>query len=226
MTTPEMLNSFLMESGTIDSANAPITADILYWLNNAQLEFIKSRYVTVEKTERDIEDLKSLIHSFYTNTDITLGNPLSHGTTTYKYTYSLSFPVYLYILEEYVNILHTSSNVNSNQKLTYITHDRLQDEIRNPFGEHIYHHGKASPLRILEKDSILPQYVTFITDITYSVTGYGITGLLYPTNITLLLPCALPQHTHIEIVKMAVKEYLENKSNPRQQTISNSTGLG
>lgn len=211
MTTQEMLVSFLIESGTIDTPNAPLTVDILYWLNTAQEQYTKLRYKELEKSEKRIEDLRNLIVRGTIVPTID-----SYRTNGWIATYPNTI---IFLIEDSVVIRHTTSNTLSSQGITETTHDRVQDDIINPFSEHVYHNGWARPLKLIESE-IGVSNVSLITDGTYTIEQYNYRGLKYPINITLTVNCELAGHTHAEIIKIAVKNYLENNSNPRLRTVA------
>lgn len=75
MTNHQILKAFEIEIGLIDdNVNKPLTADSLYWLNQAVNKFVKTRYnrdlvhnTGYEQNEKRFKDLRGLISSFSYN---------------------------------------------------------------------------------------------------------------------------------------------------------------
>lgn len=94
--------------------------------------------------------------------------------------------------------------------------------LSNPFSEHILHYEKAKPLRLFLGDT-----VELITDGNYQVLVYYLRYLKKPAVVSLVgnIDCDLPEHTHDEIVKIAVNMALENIEHPRYQTHSREVSI-
>lgn len=215
MTPLQMQTAFELEVGLIDSTVKPLTTDIFYWLNQAVNKFVKTRYSGInykresfEQTQKRTDDLRSLIK------EVTI-TP-SSGTNKPN-SYIATIPVdYLFTIGEEVTISYVKNSVTYTLRegITEITDDRYRQEIDNPFSMFVLHYGEAYPLRLYYNS-----YVELITDGSYSITYYYLRYISKPTDISLSSSdLTLPEHTHIEIVKLAVGMYLENIKDPRIQS--------
>jgi hypothetical protein len=116
-------------------------------------------------------------------------------------------------------VIQASSSIESVKEATINNYLSL---LQNPFSEHILHFEKASPLRLF-----LGNTVQLITDGNYQPVVYYITYLKKPAVISVnygafdQADCDLPEHTHSEIVKLAVKMALENIEQPRYRSYAN-----
>jgi hypothetical protein len=212
MTILEMQIAFELEVGVIDNTIKPLSSDIMYWLNRAIEKFIKTRYSQFEKNQKRIDDLRSLV------TEIAIS---TNAGTLKPNSYIATIPVnYMFTLGEECLITYTDiANVVKNKRVgvTETTVDRYRDEIDNPFSEHILHYEWARPLRLFSGSVI-----ELISDGEYSVPAYYLRYLKKPTIVNLpSTNCDLPEHTHSEIIKLAVEMYLENTKNNRYTTYSN-----
>mgnify|MGYP003415201937 CR=1 FL=1 len=91
------------------------------------------------------------------------------------------------------------------------TVETLDRQLNNSLSEHILKYCTARPLRLIQGNEIL-----LFTDGKYNVSEYCIVYLRKPKyldskNITNSEYTSLPEHTHMEIVKMAVQLYLATK---------------
>lgn len=106
------------------------------------------------------------------------------------------------------------------QGVLSITSDTYRSHIDNPYSEHILHYEEAKPLRLFVEDT-----VELITDGSYGVMKYYIRYLTAPDEVSSesgsQIDCNLPEHTHDEIVKIAVSMALENVEQPRYQSHMN-----
>ena len=96
---------------------------------------------------------------------------------------------------------------------------------RNTLSEHVFKYLRAKPIRLIENNNIL-----LITDGNYKVSNYKLQYLRKPIEIDIhSFPydeyTDMPQHTHSEIVKLAVSMYLENQKNDRYTTYSTEVNL-
>lgn len=106
---------------------------------------------------------------------------------------------------------------SSLQGVTEITSDTYRSHIDNPYSYHILHYEEAKPLRLF-----IDNLVELITDGSYGVLKYYIRYLKAPAVVDSVsvveVDCDLPEHTHDEIVKLAVSMALENIEQPRYQS--------
>jgi len=193
--------------------------EIDFWLNSAIRAFVKTRYSGInfkkesfEESQKRIDDLRTLVvHS----TEISY---LS-GMNDYPNGYLFALPSgYWFALQEEATIAPDSTGVRARVGVTECTIDEYRQQIDDPYSEHILHYNTAKPLRLFNNAA-----VELISDGTYTITYYHLTYLKKPTEVSLSgsVDCDLPEHTHDEIVKMAVNSMLENVEQPRYQSHTN-----
>lgn len=191
--------------------------EIDLWLNKAMLKFIKTRYSgmnakkeSFEQTQKRIDDLAPLVK----NTTLALIADITEYPNAYKS--SDTWPTdYMFAISEEVN---ADSLSDKRLGITQCTHDRYRQAIDNPYSEHILHYNNAKPLRLFDDD-----YVKLITDGTYTLDAYYLTYLREPASVDVdgdpdAIDCELPDHTHEEIIEMAVSMMLENIEQPRYKS--------
>jgi len=192
--------------------------EIDFWLNMAIRRFVKTRYASFEKSQKRIDDLRTLV-SVYTDDTAGVGD--------YPNGYKFPLPVadsgegnedYWFTLQEEANIV--VSGTETRVGVVESTVDEYRFRVDNPFSEHVLHYGLAKPLRIYNVDS-----VELISDGNYTVDDYHLTYLRVPATVDNVpagtTDCDLPEHTHDEIVKLAANMMLENVEQPRYQTHMN-----
>jgi hypothetical protein len=88
-------------------------------------------------------------------------------------------------------------------------------KVEDPLGAHVLHYDEAKPLRLFYNSTI-----EFITDGNYSVVDAYIRYLKQPVTVVLstAISCDLAEHTHDEIVNLAIQLVLENIEQPRLQS--------
>ena len=196
--------------------------EIDYWLNKAIRKFVKTRYSGLnpkgkgfEQNQKRTDDLRTLI---VTDTiDVT---PLATGNLS-DYGAVFSIPTdYWFALQEGAGITVSASVGEIRVGITECTYDEYTRKIEDPFSEHKVHYGTAKPLRLFDNAQ-----VELITDGTYTVSHYYLTYLKKPDTVDNVpagtTDCDLPEHTHDEIVEIAVGMILENIESPRLQTHAN-----
>jgi hypothetical protein len=230
MTITEMHTAFKRELDKIDSLQYPsfISTEIDYFLNRAIYKFIKTRYSgfnmkgeSFEETQKRMDDLRTLVREVtvpctVTNAAKPNGYIMTSGFSNAAFT---GIPYWLSVGEE-VLINITASNTDKRQGVTEITSNTYRFYIDNPFSEHILHYNCAKPLRLFYNNTI-----EFITDGQYTVKSAYIRYIKEPTAVSLSgnISCELPNHTHGEIVMLAVQSALENIEQPRYQSYNNET---
>lgn len=210
-----------------------LTSDtIISFINEAIDKFYKTRYSGVnfkaqgfEQTQKRIDDLRTLIkNKKYTANSINKGD---------RNSYSVELP------EDYVLLLGDTagiqpSNLNecweTNERGEYIikytdtlesTIETLDRQLGNSLSEHKLKYCQARPLKLIQDNNVI-----LYTDGNYKISEYQITYLAKPSkidssNITNLEYTDLPEHTHIEIVKMAIQIYLATKPMQHYNAYSN-----
>lgn len=205
---------------------------IISFINEAIDKFYKTRYSGInfkaqgfEQTEKRIDDLRTLIkNKKYTANSINKGD---------RNSYSVELP------EDYVLLLGDTagiqpSNLNecweTNERGEYIikytdtlesTIETLDRQLGNSLSEHKLKYCQARPLKLIQDNNVI-----LYTDGNYKISEYQITYLAKPSkidssNITNLEYTDLPEHTHMEIVKMAIQIYLATKPMQHYNAYSN-----
>jgi hypothetical protein len=196
--------------------------EIDFWINNAIRRFEKNRAFGTDKSlsfEEHIkrtEDLKTLV----TESTIT---PTVGTVKPHSYVADLSgLTTKWYTMGEEVDIVYTklgdTTTTTKRQGVTQCTVDTYRSHIDDPYSEHILHYEEAKPLRLVYQDK-----VELITDGNYTISHYYIRYLRKPTEVDIAtdVDCDLPEHTHDEIISLAVSMALENIEQPRYQSQMN-----
>lgn len=210
-----------------------LTSDtIISFINEAIDKFYKTRYSGInfkaqgfEQTQKRIDDLRTLIkNKKYTEDSINKSD---------RNSYSVELP------EDYVLLLGDTagiqpSNLNecweTNERGEYIikytdtlesTIETLDRQLGNSLSEHKLKYCQARPLKLIQDNNVI-----LYTDGNYKISEYQITYLAKPSkidssNITNLEYTDLPEHTHMEIVKMAIQIYLATKPMQHYNAYSN-----
>lgn len=210
-----------------------LTSDtIISFINEAIDKFYKTRYSGInfkaqgfEQTQKRIDDLRTLIkNKKYTESLINKSD---------RNSYSIELP------EDYVLLLGDTagiqpSNLNecweTNERGEYIikytdtlesTIETLDRQLNNSLSEHKLKYCQARPLKLIQDNNVI-----LYTDGNYKISEYQITYLAKPSkidssNITNLEYTDLPEHTHMEIVKMAIQIYLATKPMQHYNAYSN-----
>lgn len=205
---------------------------IISFINEAIDKFYKTRYSGInfkaqgfEQTQKRIDDLRTLIkNKKYTEDSINKSD---------RNSYSVELP------EDYVLLLGDTagiqpSNLNecweTNERGEYIikytdtlesTIETLDRQLSNSLSEHKLKYCQARPLKLIQDNNVI-----LYTDGKYKVSEYEITYLAKPSkinssNITNTEYTDLPEHTHMEIVKMAIQIYLATKPMQHYNAYSN-----
>lgn len=210
-----------------------LTSDtIISFINEAIDKFYKTRYSGInfkaqgfEQTQKRIDDLRTLIkNNKYTEGSINKSD---------RNSYSVELP------EDYVLLLGDTagiqpSNLNecweTNERGEYIikytdtlesTIETLDRQLGNSLSEHKLKYCQARPLKLIQDNNVI-----LYTDGNYKISEYQITYLAKPSeinssNITNTEYTDLPEHTHMEIVKMAIQIYLATKPMQHYNAYSN-----
>lgn len=221
-----------------DNLSKPTTNTTEYFLNAGLDKFWKTRYSAMnykregfEQTEKRIDDLRTLVQEeSFENDAIATVNPS---------LYTVTLP------ENYVLLLGDTAGIQpadgvdipcweKDKEGNYIVHytDTIEGTIEtvdrikeNSLSEYHLHYTKARPIKLIAKDLI-----KLYTDGKYKVSKYTISYIRKPNKIDIHKePFAeytdMPEHTQLEIVKLAAQLYLENQANPRYQTYNNEVNM-
>ena len=198
--------------------------EIDFWLNTAIVRFVKTRFTGTDKNlsfEEHIkrtEDLKTLI------VEETLDPSEDDSNKPNAWIADLTDLTgdKWFILGEEVEIqyikLGDSNSTTKRQGVTECTVDTYRSHIDDPYSEHILHYEEAKPLRLVYQDTI-----ELMTDGNYIINHYYIRYLKRPAVVSLsgTDDCDLPEHTHDEVISIAVSMVLENIEQPRYQSQMN-----
>jgi hypothetical protein len=224
MTVAQMHIEFKIGLDKVDSLSSPnfIPEEIDIILNNAQEEFITQRAYRnnprqqgVEETQKRIDDLKNIVSNYSTTTFVNLASNKPNGVF-------VNLPTnYRHALQEEVIVSYTDcTNTTTTGIATIkpITHDRYNKLIRDPFNKPT----NTVVLRLaIEKVSTQERFELICPS---TITTYNLRYLRQPQAIrygtryqtpTTDLNCELSDHTHREIIAIAVKNTLEDIESPR-----------
>lgn len=239
MTKSEMHIAFKIELDKVESLQYPafLSAEIDYFFNRAQEQFIKSRYsgnnpagTSFEQTQKRIDDLRYLVveDTLTAVFDDDIVNPPYTGPKVSEkancYIVDLTDVAtedpYMFLIGEECTIRYfdriTNANINVIQPITECSANTYTAKAHDPLSPHRLHYNTASPLRLIKKD-----YVELISDGTYSIINYILRYIKEPTSFATLLTTEspdFPNHVHPELVKLAVNIAVENIESPRIQT--------
>lgn len=209
-----------------------LTSDEIFsLLNDALDKFWKTRYSGInfkakafEQDQKRIDDLRTLIKTkVYTEGEI----------TNTENVFSVNLP------EDYVILLGDTAGISPNDGFDfpcwekddngYITKyndtiestiETIDKQLHNPLSEHKLKYANARPLKLIQNNNIL-----LFTDGYYKVVNYKIVYLSKPSKLSLDNPTEeytdLPEHTHLEIIKLAVQLYLSKKGTQNYNSYSN-----
>lgn len=207
---PELVRTNKLSSDTIFS-----------FINEAIDKFYKTRYSGInaksegfEQSQKRIDDLRNLIKTAsFTEEIINNGN-----------IYTIELPEdYVLMLGDVAGILPTEGNeqcwemdedgdyVVKRADTIEATIENIDRQLNNSLSEHLLKYCTARPLKLIQGNQVM-----LYTDGKYSIANYQITYLSKPlfldsSNISNTEYTSLPEHTHMEIVKMAVQLYLATK---------------
>lgn len=231
MTNQELQYQFGQQMNQFDSALELSSDDIEYWLNRAQLQWVKTRFnglnrerISFEQNQQRIDDLRILIKP---NHSIDTEYRGDYAPDNY-YIDSAKFPEdYMFLLSQKSKVFYkypainftieddkreTQDNVktliNSNR---YSQTQTIYNMLSDPFNT-----TKAdSPLTVVHED-----FIDVYTDKSFIVDKVIIDYLRLPKKINLSEPndtIELPKQTHEEIIQLAVDLFLQNTRELKQR---------
>ena len=225
MTIQEIHQEFKFRLDKLDSLNYPnlLPEEIDLLLNNAQDIFVKQRYgVTntkkqgLEETQKRREDLKALVRNA-----ILIPQPNTTGNIDVNAQFVNLPSDHWFIIEERCKITYKNCNNESVSDRVYIkaiNHDDFNDSISNPFQKP----NLEKVLRLMENGR-----VELIHDPLAIINEYHLRYIKEPlrVNITNNVSFELSNHTHTEIISIAVDLALENIESKRLQTHTQITNI-
>lgn len=205
---PELEQSQKLSSDTIFS-----------FINEAIDKFYKTRYSGInykqegfEQSQKRIDDLRNLIKRVKYSEEIEKIDNVYYVTLPSDYVLMLGdrvgiqpFDDTCWETDEYGEYVIKYGDTIE------VTIENIDRQLNNSLSEHKLKYSNARPLKLIQGDKIL-----LYTDGKYKISNYELTYLSKPTyldskNITNTEYTSLPEHTHIEIVKIAVQLYLATK---------------
>lgn len=225
----DLQSSFELEIAKIDDGlNKPKSLDTEYFLNAGLDKFWKTRYSQnnymfqgFEQTQKRIDDLRTLVTEYTYMDDI---------NTVNDSLYTVELPEdYVVLLGDTVGITPVGYNAcwDTDNNGNYVIHysDTIEGKIEtidrikeNSLSEYHLKYTKAKPIKVIAGNTI-----SLHTDGYYKISSYTIQYLRKPMYIDIHKdPFAeytdMPEHTQLEIVKLAAQLYLQNQADPRYQT--------
>ncbi len=206
----------LLDKG--DSFDAPsfLDEEIDHFLNKSQEKFVSKRAfgnnvrrTGFEEDQKRRDDLRTLIvEGQLSATSPVVTNKPNGRFVTLPDTYRHSIQEEAYI--------YTSNVEGSGRRVSVkpITHDRYNKIMDDPFNKP----GEDTVYRLGYGGSSYSNLVELICGDGQYVGTYYLRYLRHPLPVSSDQDCILPNHTHSEIVKMAVVEALENVEQPRYQS--------
>lgn len=213
-----------------------LSSDTLFaFINEAIDQFWKTRYSGLntkqqgfEQSQKRIDDLRTLIRnkSYKSEEIIQINN-----------TYKVTLP------EDYVILLGDTAGIQPADGLTnkcwqkdengeYIikygdtiesTIETIDKQLQNSLSEHRLKYSFARPLKLIKGNEI-----TLYTDGKYKISEYDISYLTKPSKINSSDDLTteyedLPAHTHMEIIKIALKLYSFTKPTQNYELLARET---
>lgn len=230
MTVAEMHLAFALGYDSVATTGYPgfEPEEVDFFLNRAIERFVKTRYSgtnprneSYEDTQKRIEDLRTL----------TVNNTLSSGTLVTGTTYPNSFEYTLpdgttdpkyYLMVSGMAAIDRDECGNAvtgrRVRIKQITHDEYSTYIDDPFNGP----NENRVLAIFEGNKIV-----LITNGAYNVTDFYMSYLKYFTKVDLAGPIDsdLPDHTHQEIVDLAVRLCVAAVENVNRVQIESNQSL-
>lgn len=229
MTVQEMHYRFKIGLDKVDSLSLPnfIAEEIDIFLNDAQDQFIAQRAFKnnfkregLEENQKRLDDLKNIISNYNTTTFTTSADNKTNAVfvalpTDYRHA----------IQEEAVVTYQNCKDVQTSgeAEIIPISHDRYNRIKKDPFNkpdDEIVH-------RLGYEYSGANEIFELVHSSTVTINNYILRYIRIPQTIQLGseyetpvadVDCELSEHTHREIVALAVKNALEEIESPRYQT--------
>lgn len=186
-----------------------------YWLNKAQERFIKSRAfgnnlfrTSFEESEKRIDDLRIIVKT---------SSPIN--TTNIGNNFFTALPEdYLYLFRHRCNIIKTDCETPQLVAGIQATNDEINILLKDPFWEPIpdeplfYIEGSSLVYETEGNFTVQSSILTYIRK--YAQMQYGSQYISPIADVD----CELADHTHHEILDIAIAMVLENIESPRYQT--------
>lgn len=231
MTIAEAHNEFRQACDRLDSSSLPdlLVEQVDYLLNEAIVRYVKTRYsgnndfkMGFEEIQKRTEDLKTLVFTeFPTISSVLTETNIFKANLSSLYTdEALTVPStkeYWFFVRCRARVVKNSCVSTYNKVLLY-QHDDLDDVMEDPFKRpsinELVGYYESGNLYI-----VCPSNVTIDkVKLTYIKKPVSVIyGTQYPTPV-LDVDFDLPEHTHKEIIQLAVVIALENIESKRLET--------
>ena len=195
--------------------------EVDFWLNRAQERFIKQRLGKVSdpkrlgfsETTKRLDDLRLIITSDYEDSVVASTAPeFINFDLPIDYMFLVNARVKMYV--DHCGNPVTSESPSTTRDVRIVEQDKVYAMQQNPFGKT----KPDYPLAIIFDDEVrvYQDSEKFILETLY------LDYLRQPVQITLSssIDCELAEHTHHEIIDIAVKSIIEAIESPRYQTTS------
>jgi len=224
MTLAEMHIEFKVGLDKTDSLNYPNfePEEIDIWLNRAQDRFVKTRYVhnnkteTFEETQKRTDDLRTIVTEVTLIPSATQVPTKPNGILFDLPNGTLGPDIYWFAINEECEIRYEDCNgswVDERTGVYATTHNDYDKMVDDPFNKP----NKDVVLRLMHGT-----WAELITDGSYTINRYFLRYVRQPIRLDIVtfptMSCELAEHTHAEIVDMAVTLALENIASPRLQS--------
>lgn len=224
----DLQSSFEIELNKLDDGlTKPHSSVTEYFLNAALDKFWKTRYSQnnfknegFEQTQKRVDDLRTLVKEITYTDDITkVSNSLYTVKLPEDYIILLGDQAGIAPADGYTDpcwelddsgnpVIHYSDTIEGQIE----TIDRIKE---NSLSEFRLKYTQAKPIRLIMNDEVFLH-----TDGKYKVAQYTMQYLRKPKYIDIHANpfdeyIDMPEHTQIEIVKLAAQLYLQNQADPR-----------
>lgn len=225
MTIAEFHQEFKVRVDKIDGLLLPnlLTSEIDLLLNQAQDRFVKQRYgktntkrESFEETQKRIDDLKAITRQ------VTIA-PSAYATDNINTTarFFILPNDYWFIIQEQASITYEdchNEDITTFVEVRPIEHNEVMKVLRDPFRKP----NTLKVLRLMENGR-----TELITDPTVTLNSYILRYIKQPVRMSFTgsVTCELSNHTHTEILDLAVSialEYIESKRTPGFNNLLNT----
>ena len=227
MTSNAMQIEFKLLMDKIGAGGAALflTDEIYSLLNIAMNKFISKRMygnnprrLGFEETQKRRDDLKELIRDYNIAPNVHIASSADGGDINKPNGVFVKLPSnYRHTIQEECT-LHTGKRVS----VTPTSYDRYNKIINDPFNspskDVVYRLDFYSESTTAAGVTTITPRIELIGENNTAVTHYYLRYIKNPEVISADQNCELAEHTHKEIVRMAVLEALENTENPRYQS--------
>lgn len=216
-----------------------LTSDTLFaFINEAIDQFWKTRYSGLntkqqgfEQSQKRIDDLRTLIKTKkYTSNDIKIEENVYKITLPEDYVILLGDSAYIKPSDTFNNGINKCWQKDKNGK--YIakrcdtiesTIETIDSQLQNNLSEHKLKYTFARPLKLIQGNEI-----ALYTDGKYKISEYDINYLIRPSKINSSDDLTteyedLPSHTHLEIIKIALRLYSATKPTQNYNLLAQET---